>query len=83
MSEPILTTLRERSEPMLAAGRQAQLELLAASEQAASAFASSQEHLAETSEVDWVSRLLRAQAGLTRELAAASGKFAREVLETR
>jgi hypothetical protein len=82
MSEPILTTLREGSEPMLAAGRQAQLELLAACEQAASALASSQEQLAETTEVDWVSRLLRAQAAFTRELDSASGKFAREVLET-
>jgi hypothetical protein len=82
MSQPqIMTTLREHNEPMLAAGRKVQLELLAACERAASALASSQEELAETAEVEWLSRLLRAQATFTREMAGASGKFGRELLE--
>jgi hypothetical protein len=82
MSDSNPTTLRERSERKLAAGRQAQLELLAECEKAATALASSQEQLAETAEADWASQLLRAQAASTRELAAVSGRFAREVLET-
>jgi hypothetical protein len=82
MTDELLTHFRERNEQMLAAGRHTQLELLAAFEQAATAFAASEEMLAERSEVEWLSRLLRAQAILTRELADFSGRFARELLET-
>jgi hypothetical protein len=81
MTEQILTMFRERNEPMLEVGRQAQLEVLAACQRAATAFASSQEELAEKPEVEWLSRLLRAQGAFTRELAEASGKFGRDLLE--
>ena len=82
MTEQTFTTLRERNELMLAAGRQTRLELLAAFERTATALASSQEELADRAEVEWLSRLLRAQGVLTRELAEASGRYGRELLET-
>jgi hypothetical protein len=82
MTEQILTTLRERNELMLEAGRQTQLELLAAIERSATALASSQEELANRAEAEWLSRLLRAQGAFTREVAEASGRFGRELLET-
>jgi hypothetical protein len=81
-TEQIFTTLRERNELMLEAGRQTRLELLAAFERTATAFASSQEELADKAEVEWLSRLLRAQGAFTRDLAEASGRFGRGLLET-
>jgi hypothetical protein len=83
MTDQILTTLRERNELLLEASRQTRLELVAAFERAATALASSQEELADRSEVEWLSRLLRAQGAFTRDVAEASGKFGRELLETR
>jgi hypothetical protein len=82
MTEQILTTLRERNERMLAAGRETRLEMLAAFERAATALACSQEALADGSDVEWLSRLLRAQGAFTRDVAEASGRFGRELLET-
>jgi hypothetical protein len=79
--EEIVATMQERSEQILDAGRRTRLDLIASYEQALEALAESREKLADTSEVEWLSRVLRAQAGFTRELAEASGKFARELLE--
>jgi hypothetical protein len=79
--EQILASIRERNEQIMAAGRQTRLELLEAFEQALSAFADSQEKLADQSEVEWMSRLLRAQATFTRDMTDASSKFARQLLE--
>jgi hypothetical protein len=79
--EKVLASIRDRQEHLLAAGRKTNLELLDAYEQSLSAFADSQDKLASMSEVEWLSRLLRAQASFTREVADASGKFARELLQ--
>jgi hypothetical protein len=81
-AEKIFTTLQERNELMLSAGRQTRLELLAAFERIATGIASSQEELADKAEVEWLSRLLRAQGAFTREVAEASGRFGRGLLET-
>jgi hypothetical protein len=79
--EQILESIRERNEQIISAGRQTRIELLEAFEQTLSAFADSQEKLADSSEVEWLSRLLRAQATFTRDVTDASGKFARHLLE--
>ena len=79
--EQIMASFRERNEQFLAAGRQTQLELVDAFKRTLSAVADSTEQLAETSDVEWVSRLLRAQATLTRDMCEASCKFANEVLD--
>jgi hypothetical protein len=81
MTEQIFTTLRDRNELMLEAGRQTRLELLAAFERTATALAASQEELADKAEVEWLSKLLRAQGAFTREVAEASGRFGRGLLE--
>ena len=80
--EQILASIRERNEQIMAAGRQTRLELLEAFEQTLGAFADSQEKFADQSEVEWLSRLLRAQATFTRDMTDASSKFARQLLET-
>jgi hypothetical protein len=79
--EQILASIRERNEQIVEAGRRTRLELLEAFEQSLSAFADSQEKLADTSEIEWMSRLLRAQAAFTRDMTDASSKFARQLLE--
>jgi hypothetical protein len=80
--EKVLASIRDSQEHLFAAGRKTRLEFLDAYEQTLSAFADSQDKLASMSEVEWLSRLLKAQASFTRELVDASGKFARELLQT-
>jgi hypothetical protein len=79
--EEIAAGLREQNEQILAAGRRARLDLVESYEQALATLADSGAKLAESSEIEWVGRFLRAQADFTREIAEASGKFARELLE--
>jgi hypothetical protein len=79
--EQVLASIMERQNDMLEAGRLATLEALHVYEQTANAFADSQEKLAEQTDVEWVSRLLRAQATFTRDMLDASTKFAREVTQ--
>jgi hypothetical protein len=79
--EEIVASMQERNEQILEVGRRTRLDLIESYEQALGALAESREKLAETSENEWLSRVLRAQAGFTREIAEASGKFARELLE--
>jgi hypothetical protein len=79
--EAILNSIRERNEQIVAAGRRTRLELVDAFEQTLSAVADSQEKLAETSEVEWLGRLLKAQSTFTRSIGEASATFARELLE--
>jgi hypothetical protein len=79
--EDILSEMRERNEQFLAAGRRTGLEFAEALEQTLSAVADAQEKLAETSEVEWLSRLLHAQATFTRSMGDASAKFTRELID--
>jgi hypothetical protein len=79
--DQIVATVLERHQHMLMAGRKATLDALHVCAQTANAFADSQEKLAAMSEVEWLSRLLRAQAGFTREMLDASAKFTRELME--
>jgi hypothetical protein len=79
--DELLASIVERQTEMLTAGRKGALDALEACVETASALADSQEKLAAASEVEWLSRLLRAQAGFTRDMLAASTRFAREVME--
>ena len=80
--DEILASWREPAEQMLAASRRTRLELTDAMGQALSAAADAQEKLADTSELEWVSRFLRAQAAFTRNMGDASSKFVRDAFET-
>jgi hypothetical protein len=80
--EQMLASIMERQEQMLTAGRKATLEALQVYSQTATAFADSQDKLADSSEVEWLSRLLRAQANFTRDVLDASEKFTRDVMES-
>jgi hypothetical protein len=79
--EQVLASIVERQKQMLSAGRKATLDVVQVYVETASAFADSQEKLAAMSEVEWLSRLLLAQANFTRDVVDASAKFAREVME--
>jgi hypothetical protein len=80
--QEIVASLREQNEQILAASRRTRLDLVESCEQALSALADSREKLADASEIEWLSRVLRAQADFTREIAEASSKFARDVLDS-
>jgi hypothetical protein len=60
---------------------QTQTEMVDAFQQSLEAVAEAQEKLAASSEVEWLTKLLQAQATFTRDMAEASGKFARTLLE--
>jgi hypothetical protein len=79
--EQMFASIMERQGEMLMAGRKATLDVLQTCTESASALADSQEKLADASEVEWLSRLLRAQATFTRAMIDASAKFADEVFE--
>jgi hypothetical protein len=79
--EQVLASIMDQQKQVFTAGRKATLDGLQAYEQTLSAFADSQEKLADSTDVDWLSRLLRAQAGFTREVVDALGKFTREVMD--
>jgi hypothetical protein len=79
--DDLLASFGERQRDLSVAGRQAMLEFLQAYVETASDFADSQEQLASATNVEWLSRLLRAQAAFTREVLEASRKFAQEVMD--
>jgi phosphodiesterase/alkaline phosphatase D-like protein len=60
---------------------QTQLEMADAFQQSLEAVGEAQEQLAGSIQADWLSKRLQAQATFTREIAEASGKFARTLLE--
>jgi hypothetical protein len=79
--EEMLAGVMERQQEMFEAGRKAALEALQVYSQTANAFGDSQDKLADASEVEWLSRLLRAQATFTRDVLDASEKFTRDVMQ--
>jgi hypothetical protein len=78
--EQIVAALRDGQEEMLAAGRKTMLEAAEALEQTFGMLADACETLAESTEAEWLSRLLRARAGFTRDVVSASTRFTRELL---
>jgi hypothetical protein len=78
--EKIVATIRDGQEELLTAGRTTMIEAAEAMEQTLGMFADADDKLAEATEVEWVSRLLRARASFTRDMLSASSRFARELL---
>jgi hypothetical protein len=56
------------------------IEAAEAMEQTFGMFADADDKLAESTEVDWMSRMLHARASFTRDLLSASSRFTRELL---
>ena len=79
--QELFATFAERQQELLTAGRRATLDALQAYIEAAGVVADTQEKLAASSEIEWLGRLLRAQAALTRELADASARFTSQLIE--
>ena len=78
--EKIVAALRGGHEEFMAATRKTLLEAAEAMEQTLGMLADAEEQLADTTDIEWMSRLLRARAGFTRDLLSASSRFARELL---
>jgi hypothetical protein len=79
--DDMLASFGERQMQMSIASRQAMMEFVQAYIETAGGVADSQEKLAGATNVEWQSRILRAQASFTREVLEASKKFAQEVME--
>jgi hypothetical protein len=78
--EHLLDGMRERTEQLLDASRRTRLDLAEAAHETLGAVADAHDKLADASEVEWMARLLRAQASFTRSVGEASARFARDLL---
>lgn len=78
--EQLLAGMREQTEQLFAASRRTRLDLTGAAQEAIAAVADAQEQLADMSELEWMARLLRAQATFMRSIGDASAHFARDLL---
>jgi hypothetical protein len=78
--EKIVAGIRDGQEELLNAGRTTMIEAAEAMEQTFGMFADADDKLAESTEVDWMSRMLHARASFTREMLSASSRFTRELL---
>jgi hypothetical protein len=73
--------IRELNEQILGFGRKAGVSFLEAYEQNLKSFAEYQDKLADSSQVEWVASIARAQANFTREVSAAYAASARDLLK--
>ena len=78
--EKIVASIRDGQEELLTAGRTTMIEAAEAMEQTLGMFADADDKLAEATEVEWMSRALRARASFTRDMLGASSRFTRELL---
>ena len=78
--EQVAANIRELNEQVIEAGRQAGVDFLDAYEQLLRTVADYQDKMADVSQVDWVTNLVRAQANFTRDVATAYTKAARDAL---
>ena len=78
--EKIVASIRDGQEELFTAGRTSMIEAAEAMEQTLGMFADADDKLAEATEVEWVSRLLRARASFTRDMLSASSRFTRELM---
>ena len=76
-----LERIRALNEQILAAGKDWGLGFLDAYEESLRNFADFQERSADRTEIEWVSRLVKAQADFTREMAKLSTSVPREFLK--
>jgi aminoglycoside N3'-acetyltransferase len=80
-AEAAVERIRELNEQILEFGRKAGTQFLEAYEANLKSFAEYQDKVADTSQVDWIASLARAQANFTREVSAAYAASAREFLK--
>ena len=79
--EQVMATIRELNEQILAAGRSAGLEFLDAYEQTLRTFADYQDKLADASQSDWLTQMMKAQANFTRDVVSAVTEASRSTLK--
>jgi len=80
-AEAAVERIRELNEQILDFGKKAGVQFLEAYEANLKSFAEYQDKLADSSQVEWVSSIARAQANFTREISAAYAASARELLK--
>jgi hypothetical protein len=80
-AEAAVERIRELNEQILDFGRKAGVQFLEAYEANLKSFAEYQDKLADTSQVEWIASIARAQANFTREVSAAYAASARELLK--
>ena len=78
--EKIVAAIRDGQEELMSTGRTTMIEAAEAMEQTLGMFADADEKLADSTEIEWMSRLLRARASFTRDMLSASSRFTRELL---
>lgn len=78
--EQVAARIRELNEQVLETGRRAGLDFLQGYEQLLRTVADYQDKMADASQVDWVTNIVRAQANFTRDVAGAYAKAARDAL---
>jgi hypothetical protein len=81
--EQVTERIRQLNEQVLETGRKAGVEFLEGYEQLIRTVADYQEKMADASQVDWVTNIVRAQAGFTRDIVGAYTKAARDTLGRR
>ena len=80
-AEAAVERIRELNEQILDFGKKAGVQFLEAYETNLKSFAEYQDKLADSTQVEWVSSIARAQANFTREVSAAYAASARELLK--
>jgi hypothetical protein len=78
--DQIADRIREVNEQVLENGRKAGVEFLEGYEQLLRTVADYQDKMADASQVDWVTNIVRAQASFTRDIATAYTKAVRDTL---
>ena len=78
--EQIIAAIRDGQEELLAGSRKTIIEATEAIEQALGMFADADDKLAQSTAVEWMSRLLRARAAYMRDVLSASTRFTRQLL---
>ena len=76
--EQVAARIRQINEEVLEGGRKAGLEFLEAYEQLLLTVAEYQDKIADASQVDWITSMVRAQANFSRDVVGAYAKAARE-----
>lgn len=80
-TEQVADRIRELNEQAIEVGRTAGLSYLEAYERTLHNVADYQERVAENSQVDWVTNMLRAQASFTRDVTGAYAASTRDLLQ--
>jgi hypothetical protein len=79
--DQVIASIRELNDHILETGRRAGLGFLEAYEQNLRTLSDYEEKLADSSQVDWFSTMLRAQANFTRDVVTAYTEAARTALK--